>query len=446
MRSKKRVSAILLAVLLALITCCSCTAWGGKRLLNWISFETAWRVVNDRHFDPTFGGVEWPELRAHYRRQVAFAGDADYYRLVNEMLWELDVSHLAVVPLYYWPLAEPAALAEGSTGLDVRLLDGEVVITSVRPGSPADKARLRPGFVIQNIDGSTIEQIATQAELGMDPPDNGRHRIEAITSDVLARIYGPPGTDVTLVYLDGQGKLLQSSIERVGRPGKTMTLPGFPSGYVEFESRRLDGGIGYVHFNWFDKALARKLSRAISSMPDARGLIIDLRGNPGGMRDAAIAGAEQLVSDRVKCSTLRRRDGIRDIILDPTHDGYDGPVVVLIDVMSKSSSEFFAACTQAIGRSVVIGERSPGSIGPAELMLLPNGATLIYPVAQETTLDGTILEDHGVIPDIEVALDRALLSRGIDSQLEAASSYIEQELLESERARLSRIPQTQHRD
>ena len=167
-------------------------------------------------------------------------------------------------------------------------------------------------------------------------------------------------------------------------------------------------------------------------MRDAPGLIIDLRGNPGGMRDAAIAGAEQLVGERIKCSTLRRRDGNRDIVLDATYNSYKGPVVVLIDVMSKSSSEFFAACTQSIGRSVVMGDRSPGSVGPAETMLLPNGATFIYPTAQEATLDGAILEDHGVIPDIEVTLDRTLLSQRIDSQLEAAIGYIKQELQESE--------------
>ena len=146
------------------------------------------------------------------------------------------------------------------------------------------------------------------------------------------------------------------------------------------------------------------------------------------MRNAAVAGVEQLVGERTVCSTLRRRDGNRDIVLDPAYNSYKGPVVVLIDVMSKSSSEFFAACTQTIGRAVIVGERSPGSVGPAELMLLPNGATFIYPEAQETTLDGTVLEDHGVVPDIEVALDRTLLLQGIDSQLEAAIRYIEQEL------------------
>jgi carboxyl-terminal processing protease len=428
MKSKKQVLSVLLAVLLAPVTCCSSTVWGGKCLLNWISFEIAWRVVNDKHFDPTFGGVDWQELHDRYRRQVIFGSNSDYYRLVNEMLWELNVSHLAVVPPDYWALAEPTVLAEGSAGVDVRLFDGEVVITSVEPGSAADKAGLRPGFVIQSIDGSTTEEIAREAELGMAPPYNKRGRIETITSDILGHIYGPEGTNVTLVCLDEYGKQVEKSIERRSRPEKTGTLPGFPPNYLEFEAKRLDGGIGYIHFNWFHASFAQRLPHTIASMHDASGLIIDLRGNPGGMRDAAIAGAAQLVGERTKCSTLRRRDGNRDIVLGPTYNSYEGPVVVLIDVMSKSSSEFFAACTQSIGRSVVIGERSPGSVGPADLMSLPNGATFIYPEAQESTLDGTILEDHGVIPDIEVALDRPLLSQGIDSQLEAAVAYIEQEL------------------
>jgi carboxyl-terminal processing protease len=431
MKSNKQGLSVLLAVLLVLTSCCSCTAWGVKRLLNWISFEIAWRMVNERHFDPTFGGVDWQELHARYRRQVAFASDSDYYRLVNEMLWKLNVSHLAVVPPNHWQLAEPTVIAEGSIGVDIRLLDGEVVITSVEPGSAAEQAGLRPGLVIQGIDGSSVEEIAREAELGMEPPDNERHRIEAITSDLLGRIYGPPGTDVTIAYMDERGRQLQRTIERRSRPGKSATVPGFPPSFFEFESRRLDRGVGYIHFNWFHQDLALELRRAIASMRDAPGLIIDLRGNPGGMRDAAVAAAEQLVSDRTKCSTLRRRDGNQDIVLDPAYNSYGGPVVVLIDVMSKSSSEFFAACTQAIGRSVVIGERSPGSVGPAGLMPLPNGATFIYPSAQESTLDGTILEDHGVVPDIEVTLDRALLSQGIDSQLEAANDYIERELQES---------------
>jgi C-terminal processing protease CtpA/Prc len=143
MRSKKWLWVIFLAALMIPMLCCPCTIWGGKRLLNWISFEVAWRVVDATYFDPTFGGVDWRQMHDRYRRRVALANDSDYYRLVNEMLWELDVSHLAVVPRDYWSLAEPTVLAEGSTGIDVRLLDGEAVITLVEPGSPADRVGLQ---------------------------------------------------------------------------------------------------------------------------------------------------------------------------------------------------------------------------------------------------------------------------------------------------------------
>jgi carboxyl-terminal processing protease len=428
MRSRKRLGVVLSVVFLLFLlvgTCCSSVAWGGKRLLNRISFEIAWRVVNDRYFDPTFGGLDWQGVHDRYRRQVTFAGGANYYRLVNEMLWQLDVSHLAVVPANYWPMVEPTVMAGGSTGLDVRLLDGEAVVTAVEPGSPAAGAGLRPGHVLLSIDGAPVAELAAETEAGLAPPDNERSRVEAITSDLLAHLYGPPGSDVTLVYLDEQGRQWKRRVERRSRPGKTATAPGFPANYVTFESRRLAGGIGYIRFNWFHAELAETLPRTIASMHDAPGLIIDLRGNPGGMRQAAIAGAAQLVGERTRCSTLTSRDGTRDIVLEPAGDGYQGPVVVLIDVMSKSSSEFFAACTQSIGRSVVVGERSPGSVGPAEIMALPNGATFIYPVARETTLDGTVLEGHGVIPDIDVALDRALLAQGIDSQLKAAVGYLQ---------------------
>ena len=138
MGSSKKILFIPLTVLLALSACCGGTVWAGKRALNWSSFEVTWWVVNRSYLDPTFGGVDWQALRARYRRQVAFASDADYYRLVNEMLWKLDISHLAVIPPGYWPRVEPSVLAEGSAGIDVRLLDGEAVITSVEPGSAAD--------------------------------------------------------------------------------------------------------------------------------------------------------------------------------------------------------------------------------------------------------------------------------------------------------------------
>ena len=111
--------------------------------------------------------------------------------------------------------------------------------------------------------------------------------------------------------------------------------------------------------------------------------------------------------------------------LDPAETVYDGPVVVLIDGASVSSAEEFAGALQAIHRAVIVGERSPGRVLVIDLMELPNGAIFLYPIEQTMTPDGTVLEGHGVVPDIPVGLDRDLLLQGVDSQLEAAIEYIE---------------------
>lgn len=102
-------------------------------------------------------------------------------------------------------------------------------------------------------------------------------------------------------------------------------------------------------------------------------------------------------------------------------------MVLLIDALSGSASELLAAGLQAIGRAVVVGGRSPGSVMESDTMIFPNGAVFMYPVAQLITPDGTVLERHGVVPDIEAGLDREMLLKGIDSQLDSAVKSIEKE-------------------
>jgi carboxyl-terminal processing protease len=92
--------------------------------------------------------------------------------------------------------------------------------------------------------------------------------------------------------------------------------------------------------------------------------------------------------------------------------------------MSASSAEEFSGALQAIGRAVVVGERSAGICVTADVLQLSNGAVLMYPNAQTRTADGTVLEGRGVIPDITVILECSQLLEGIDAQLQAAIQTI----------------------
>jgi carboxyl-terminal processing protease len=194
---------------------------------------------------------------------------------------------------------------------------------------------------------------------------------------------------------------------------------------IDFEAKRLHSGIGYIRLNTLLPPLAQQISNAIKSMGDVRGIVLDLRGNSGGEIEKM---PDQFLTESTLLYRNRARSGDTEVFSDPGQDAYQGSLVVLIDALSGSASELFAACLQSIGRAVVVGDRSPGSVMEMDQMILPSGAIFMYPVAQMITPNGTVLEGHGVVPDIEVALDREMLLIGIDSQLDSAVRYMEKEM------------------
>lgn len=413
---------ITLAVLAATAPCRS----ENKEYLN--TFEIVWRKVNETYFDPAFGGLNWKDVHDCYRPQIAAAGnDEEFYRLVNKMLWELKVSHDNLVPPGSFALFEPLVFAEGSPGLDIRLLDGEAVITSVKPESPAHQAGLRPGHVIQAVDGIPVEEIVRETESRLSPPFNSRGRVAKTTKAILGRVYGAAGTEVAIAYSDSGAEKREAKIARAKRPGAAVGPKGMFFFALEFEARRLDSGIGYIRLNTLQPQYAAQISRAIRSMGDLHGIILDLRGNSGGEIERM---PDLFLRERALLYLRKARDGETKAFFEPADDAYKGPLVLLIDALSGSASELLAAGLQAAGRAVVVGERSPGAVMESDTMIFPNGAVFMYPVAQLAAPDGTVLEGHGVIPYIEAGLNRKRLLENIDSQLDAAVKYLEKETQE----------------
>jgi carboxyl-terminal processing protease len=387
-------------------------------------FESVWSTIDQTFFDPDFGGLDWDTIHEKYEPLIAAAGDdAKLYQLLNQMIWELKVSHAAVGPAEEWLSAEPVVWEAGETGIDIRLLFNQAVITHVKAGSPAQQAGLRPGFIIQSIDATPVEQIIASVEGYLGPPYNPAGRIDGLTRHLLSLIYGDPGTCVTLAYLDEKDELHEACVERIHRPWVGDPGGGMPTFYLEFERSRLEGGVGYIRFNTFYSDLIPDLVQAIAALQDAPGIIIDLRGNPGGEFDTDGQMAAQFLDGQVTFGKIRTRSETVPWILTGKN-GYAGPLVILIDALSFSGSEFFSSGMQAVGRAAIIGERSPGGASEGNIKSLPNGAILVYPVAELLTPDGKVVEGYGIIPDITVTLERSQLLAGIDAQLQAAIDYI----------------------
>ena len=387
------------------------------------SFEKVWRTVKEKHFDPTFGGVDWDKVREQYAPRVAAVkSDAELYQLLQQMLGELHQSHFAIIPPESVTPEESKGPVEGGIGVDVRILDGQAVITRVLPGSKAAAAGLRAGFVIKQIDQTPVEQIIQRFAKSKQSPTLTNYYI---TRSVLGRTEGKLGTAVRLSYLDGRDQTREANIEREPFKGEVSPPMGnFPSQYMEFETKRLAGGVGYIRFNIFVIPLLEKIKAAIRQMSDAPGIIIDLRGNPGGVGGMATGIAGVLESKQTSLGVMKLRTGHMNFAVFPQPGAYTGSVAILIDGSSASTSEVFAGGMQDIGRGVVIGERSVGAALPSVFEKLPTGALFQYAIADFKTPKGVLVEGRGVVPDREVKLTRRALLEGRDTQLEAAIEQV----------------------
>jgi len=367
------------------------------------TFEVIWKTVNDKSVAPLYGHVDWAAVKLRYEPQLAAVNsDAEFQKLLDRMLNEIHISHLHIVDIAN--LNQQLSRAVITRGVALRDLDNQVVVTRIIDGSPAAATGLRPGYVINAIDGVQVVN-AKSAETKL-AQDNEKRQLtivdEANTTREIEIGYALPGAD----------KLVSA---RIG--------PG--SRHVLVETKTIRDEIAYLYFTNFIMPLSKRLTGAIDSMHNAKGMIIDLRGNSGGETELGLLFAGMLVDKETLISTTRTRKGETQYKAKPGKNPYRGPVVVLLDEDCASESEEMTAGLQAAGRVFVIGRTSRGEDMDATLEGLPmNSLALQYPIGLSRTPTGDVIEGRGVIPDLDVKLTRAELLKGKDTQLEAAIQHI----------------------
>jgi len=393
------------------------------------TFDIVWRTVKEKHFDPAMGGVDWDKAHETYApRAAAVKSDQELYLVLQEMLGELRQSHFNIIPPGSFIPEDQNEPSNGWIGVDLRLVGGAAMITHVEQDSSASKAGLRPGFVIKQVDAKTVERIVAPFAKSAERPEIKNLRI---TRRILSTINGDPGTAVRITYLDEKDRTRETTLTREKLKGElSPSFGNFPPQYTEFETKRLanshngSGYIGYIRFNMFTTPVIEKLKAAITEFSAADGMIFDLRGNPGGVGGIASTIAGRICDKPGLLGTMKMRKGEMKFAVFPQTNPYTGPVAVLIDGLSGSTSEIFSSGIQEMGRAVIVGERSVGAALPSVFQKLPTGALFQFAIADFKTPKGVLIEGRGVIPDIEVKYDRASLLAGRDAQLEAAVEQI----------------------
>jgi carboxyl-terminal processing protease len=415
------------AGLLMLAMCAAAqTLTPAERQTNLDSFEQVWKTVRDKHWDPAFNGVDWQAAHDELKPKVEAAKDmAEARAAMSAMLDRLRQTHFGIVPSDIYSDVESRAAGEAGPGIDVRVIDGKVLVTSVDAGSPAAARGIGPGWQIVSIGGTDLTQVLERIRSQFRSSTMLEIRL---TRSVLSRLQGPLGNSVRLDLVDGAGKTVPIDVDRAAPRGRMVRFGNLPPQYVWTEWRKARPDVGYVRFNEFldPENVARTVEDAVKGCGGCKGFVLDLRGNPGGIGGLAMGVAGWFVDQSgLHLGTMLQRTSSFKFIISPRPHPFQGPLAVLVDGCSASTSEILAGGLKDVGRARIFGTRTAGAALPSIFERLPNGDGFQYAIANYISQGGKPLEGIGVTPDVEVRPTRDGLLSGRDEVLEAAAAWIQ---------------------
>jgi carboxyl-terminal processing protease len=292
------------------------------------------------------------------------------------------------------------ARAEGSyEGIGAYVLENDDGLTEIlQPieGAPADAAGLKAGDVVLAVDGEPV--------------------VEKTLEEVIALIKGPEGTEVTLTIGRNGSDPFDVKITRA-----KVDLP-------VLETQMLPDDIAYLRLmTFFNFDVAEQVETALTDLlaQNPRGLILDLRGNPGGFLLETVQIADMFLADGVILYERSRSQEIQQVYrAEPGGIAEGIPLVVLIDGQSASASEIVAGAVQDHERAVLIGSTTFGKGSVQQSHSLADGSELRVTVARWYTPDDNSIDGSGIAPDIEVTVDEEAAVAGQDLQLDRAVDYL----------------------
>lgn len=396
------------------------------------TFRVVWETVRDTYYDAGFNGVDWDAAYASRKPAVAAADDMETLRaILRGMLAEIGQSHFAIISESTEMLKPGEARGSGTLGIEVVVEDDLALITRVDPESPAVRAGIRTGMKLVRIGERDLGTLAADAARLPVPENLKTFTFNRYIQDLLT---GPIRREISL-YLVGQPGATSREFRMKFAPdprkmsGTFGNMPPIP---IEFEHRRIEETYSYLRFNVFILELMDEIRAVLTGAAERRaaGLIIDLRGNPGGIGYMAAGIAGLLADQEISLGTMQMREGHFSFIGYPQPQAYTGPVALLVDGRSASTSEILAAGLQEAGRVRVFGASTAGAVLPSMFKDLPNGDTLQCVVADFKTAAGVFLEGRGVVPDEPVRLSRPALLAGKDPILQAAVQWLDTQPLQ----------------
>lgn len=337
-------------------------------------YEKVWDLIKRDYVDQTFNGQDWNIWKTRYKGKIKNLSDS--HKAIETMLASLGDRYTRFLSKKDFD-DEKQAINAKLTGIGIQIgLDKSQRLIVIAPieGTPAYKAGLMPSDEITEINGSSTKGISVE--------------------DAATQIKGPVGTQVTLTVLRGKDTF-KRTITRAEIPIKAIS---------KGHSRFIKDDIGYIRLNSFiSQDAAKEMKDALTQLNKARGLLIDLRDNPGGLLTNAIEISDMFLAEGVIVSTVDRDGYIQSVDADGK-SVTDKPVVVLVNENSASASEIFSGALRDNQRAKVVGSKTFGKGLVQGINKLDDGSGVNITIAKYLTPAKVDINELGIKPDLEVKL------------------------------------------
>ncbi len=359
-------------------------------------FDSSWKIIRDNYYDPDLNKQSWSRWKEHYHGRIK--NDEDAKVAIDTMLASLDDPYSRYMSKSEY-LEQNNSINSKITGIGVNItsIAGKIHIVNVMEGTPAQFANLLPKDIIIAIDGKEVNGLSL--------------------SEVANLVRGPENSFVNITILRNNDKLLKKVMRK---EIKIKTV----------KSSIIDKNIGYIQITSFiGSTTPNEFLEALEKTKDTEGLILDLRGNTGGLLPNAVFIANLFIPKGNIVSIVGRNGYKYDINAQDTEFSIKKPTVVLVDGNSASASEILSGALKDYNKAKLLGTTTYGKGMVQKIIPMPNETGLNLTIAKYLTPKGTDINKKGITPDIQVEFSLKDVKTNNDAQLQAAKNVLSKMVL-----------------
>lgn len=362
--------------------------------------DKSWSVIKSNFYDASLNNQNWDRWKRHYKGKIKTNEDANI--AINSMLSSLDDPYSRYLNKKDYA-EQNTSIDSKITGIGVNITSqaGKILVVGVIDDSPASHANIKANDIILKVNNKDVK--------GMN------------ISDVSDIVRGPENSFVTITLLRGKQKIVKK-IKR--KEIKVQTVKS-----------SVENNVGYIKILTFiGVTTPNEFVEAIEKTQNTKGLIIDLRGNTGGLLPNAIFIANMFITKGNLVSIVGRNGYKKDIYAQDTITPVDKPTLILVDGGSASASEILSGAMKDYHKAKLIGTKTFGKGMVQKIIPMPNETGLNLTIAKYLTPAGTDINKKGIAPDIEVKFTEKDVKTRHDVQLEKAKSVMKQMISKEETA------------